>query len=66
MVAKFGTRDDIYNISDKFAGQGHRSKIKVTGSKKLHFQDFFDLSEQISSLGLWCDVMTSWDHVVTL
>ncbi len=26
-------------ISDEFAGQGHRSKVKVTRSKKCHFQD---------------------------
>ena len=52
MVTKFGTGVDMGNISDEFAGQGHRSKVKVTGS---------DLSEQISSLSLWYDVMTSHD-----
>ena len=45
----------------KVIGQGHKVK-------KTSFSAFSDLSEQISSLGLWCDVMTShdvMDHVVT-
>ncbi len=40
MVTKFDTGVDIDNISDEFAGQGHRSMAKVTMSKKHHFQDF--------------------------
>ncbi len=62
MVTKFGTGVDIDNISDEFAGQGRRSKVKVTRSKKkTSFSGYSDLSEQILSLGLWCDVMTSHD-----
>ena len=38
----------------KVIGQRSRSQ----GQKTL-FAGFSDLSEQISSLGLWCDVMTS-------
>ena len=60
MVSKFGTGVDIDNISDEFAGQGHRSGS--WGPKTL-FSGFSDVSEQISSLGLWCDVMTSHDVI---
>ncbi len=43
------------------------SKVKVIGQRsrsqgqKTSFSGFSDLSEQISSLGLWCDVMMSHD-----
>ena len=59
MVTKFGTGVDIDNISDEFAGQGHRSRSR---GQKTSFSGFSDLSEQISSLGpwhVWCDDMTS-------
>ncbi len=37
-------------------------KVKVTGSKTL-FSGFSDLSVQISSLGLLCNVMTPYDVI---
>ena len=40
----------------KVIGQRSRSR-----GQKTSFSGFSDLSEQISSLGLWCDVMTSHD-----
>ncbi len=43
MVTKFGTGIDLDDLLDEFAGQGHRSKVKVTRSKKRHFQDFLIL-----------------------
>ncbi len=51
--------------------------VRVTGQRSMSrgqrtsFSGFSDLSEQISSLGLCCDVMTShdhmtsWDHIMT-
>ena len=44
----------------KVIGQRSRS----CGQKNVIFR-ISDLSEQISSLGIWCDVMASWDHGVT-
>ena len=54
MVTKFGTGVDIDNNLDGFTGQGHRSL-----GQKTSFSGFSDLSEQISSLGLCCDDVTS-------
>ncbi len=34
MDLKVGTYIDVHHISDKFEGQGHRSKVKVTKVKK--------------------------------
>ncbi len=42
---KFGRRDDLYNRSDEFEGQGHRSKVKVGTLKKREFSTFW-----------WCDL----------
>ncbi len=58
MVTEFGTGIDIDNISDECAGQGQRSR---SWRPKTSFSGFSDLNEQISSLGLWCNVMTSHD-----
>ncbi len=41
MVTKIGTGVDSDSMLDEVAGQGHRSKVKVTRLKKTrHFQDF--------------------------
>ena len=42
-VTKFGTGIDLDKILDEFDGQGHRSKVKVTGSKAF-FPGFSGLS----------------------
>ena len=57
MITKFGTGIDLDHILDELDDEGHRSKVKVTRSKKRDFQDFFLLSEQILNPGIWCDVM---------
>ncbi len=35
MVTKFGTGIDLDDILDEFDNKGHRSKVKVTRSKKV-------------------------------
>ncbi len=56
---EIGTGIGLDNISDEFGGQGQRSRSQ--GKKKPSFSGFSDLTEQISSLDLWCDVMMSHD-----
>ncbi len=34
-VKKFGVGNDLDKISAKFEGQGHTSKVKVTGSENV-------------------------------
>ncbi len=38
MVTKFSTGTDLDDILDKFYGQGHGSKVKVTRSKNVIFK----------------------------
>ena len=57
----FSTGIDLDNILDKFDGQGHRSKVKVTKAKKTLFPRFSNLSEQILIPARYFDVMTSHD-----
>ncbi len=64
---KFATGVDIDNILDEFAGQGHRTRVKVMRLKKHHFHDFLIWVNkyQVLAHGVmsWCH-MTSWDHIV--
>ena len=50
------------NILDKFGGQCHRSKVKVTRLENMTFREFCSLilSWVIQNPSLWCDVMTSY------
>ncbi len=62
MVTKFCTTDlDLDDLSHKFDGQGHRSKVKVT-RPKMWFSWFSHLSDQIKNAGY---AMMSWHYVTS-
>ena len=54
---KFGTRIKDRHISDKFEGQGHRSKVKVTRVKNVKITVFSLVSE------IWSKVKVTWVKV---
>ncbi len=57
MVTKFSTGIDLDNILDKFDGQGHRSKVKVSRSLKVIPM----MSARVQNIGLWSDVIILCD-----
>ncbi len=44
MDAKFGRGIDLDKVSDKFEGQGHRSKVKVAIKKNVIFRRFYGVT----------------------
>ena len=65
MDTKFHIGIDLEKISDKFDGQGQRSRSR---SQKMWFSGFSNLSDPIWNLGQWCEswCVTSQNGVMTL
>ena len=60
MVTKFGTGIDLDNISEKFEGQGHRSKVKVIHLKKVIFRVLAWVLYVINDIMISCAVCTEF------
>ncbi len=64
---KFGRGIHLHNISDKFKGQGHRSKVKVTMLKKHDFWCSCSVCKCRFTLSLHMELSgsTPWHHGMT-